>query len=146
MYPPGLFLTRRKGYERVGLFDEGLRFSEDWDMAIRLSRIGTISFLNEEVVQYRRHLGNATQDHLANSRGARAVHLKTFFSGENRSVHRRILRVGWQAWERFKLREKMQMAWRGVVQRDLADASRGLFAAPVHALRYVAGYPRIKMF
>jgi glycosyltransferase involved in cell wall biosynthesis len=146
VYPPGVLLTRRKGYERVGLFDEGLRFSEDWDMVIRLSRMGAIGFLNEEVVQYRRHPGNATQDHTANSRGARSVHLKTFFSAQNRSVHRRVLRVGWRAWERFKLREKVQMAWRGMVERDWGGASRGVLAAPVHALRYVSGYPELNLF
>lgn len=143
VYPPGLLLVRRKGYERAGLFDEALRFSEDWDMVIRLSRLGPIGFLDEEVVQYRRHGTNATGDHLSNARGARQVQLKTFFSRENLPSHQRILRRGWRAWERYRFREKMRMAWGALMERDFRMASRGMAAAPIHAFRSISGYPEI---
>ncbi|MEY5025059.1 MAG: hypothetical protein RLZZ244_587 [Verrucomicrobiota bacterium] len=141
IYPPGLFLARRQAYLRAGLFDESMHLSEDWDMIIRLSRLGNIPFLDRVLLQYRRHHANATRDHTSNSRAVRIVHHKTFFSSENQECHRHILREGWTAWERFKLREKCRLALHSLKQRDLCALTKNLVATPLHALRYLSGYP-----
>ena len=59
LFPPGLVLARRWAYERVGPFDESFRGAEDWDMLIRLSRLGHLSFVDQVILHYRRHDANA---------------------------------------------------------------------------------------
>lgn len=145
VYPPGLLVAHRWAYERVGLFDEHMRYCEDWDMVIRLSRLGELAFINRSLIQYRRHLGNATHNHSANIRGARRVHIKTFFSQENTAAHRTILREGWKAWERYKLQEKCDLALRAMRDWDLGGFSKNVCAAPLHALRYLSGYPEVSI-
>lgn len=54
-------LFRRRVIDRVGLFDESLRFSEDLDYYIRLVEAGMkIGYCDHDSVVYRRHAGNAT--------------------------------------------------------------------------------------
>ena len=53
--PPLSVLLRRRLQERVGLFDEGLRASEDWDFWLRASRCGEFSYVPGPVGVYRQH-------------------------------------------------------------------------------------------
>ena len=50
-------LVRKKALLDAGGFDETLRNCEDWDLFIRLAERGTISVVQEELVQYWRHHG-----------------------------------------------------------------------------------------
>jgi glycosyltransferase involved in cell wall biosynthesis len=55
----GLF--RRSAFERVGHFDEGLRYAEDWDWFMRARELGApLLFHDEVVLYYRRHENNLT--------------------------------------------------------------------------------------
>lgn len=48
-------LVRKKYLDLVGEFDESLRFCEDWDMWIRLSRVCTFSFVDQILVHIRQN-------------------------------------------------------------------------------------------
>ncbi len=48
-------LVRRSVFEVAGEFDESMRSSQDHDMAIRLTEVTKIAFLNEPVSYYRKH-------------------------------------------------------------------------------------------
>lgn len=48
-------LVRKKYLDLVGDFDESLRFCEDWDMWIRLSRVCTFSFVDRDLVHIRQN-------------------------------------------------------------------------------------------
>jgi glycosyltransferase involved in cell wall biosynthesis len=48
-------LVRRAALETVGLFDEKLRFAEDWDLWLRLARIGEFDFLADTLASIRLH-------------------------------------------------------------------------------------------
>lgn len=58
----GACLFRRTAFDRVGLFDESLRFSEDQDWFLRAREQGLpMLFLKEITLVYRRHQGNMTR-------------------------------------------------------------------------------------
>jgi glycosyltransferase involved in cell wall biosynthesis len=52
---PGTHLIRRHVYEQVGGFDSRAVPADDWDMAIRISRLGPIGFVDQPVLRWRRH-------------------------------------------------------------------------------------------
>ena len=58
----GSVLLRREWQERVGLFDETLRSYEDWDMWLRLARIGCpMGWVDRPVSLYRFHRAQMTR-------------------------------------------------------------------------------------
>lgn len=141
LYPPGLLLARREAYERVGLFDVGLKHCEDWDMCIRLSRLGDLEFVNRVLLSYRRHALNQSNDRRASGLMARRLHHKTFFSKDNTPAQKAMLQAGWKAWQLYRVREK----WRSARGRRIRELPSAIFNAvagvPVHLLRYVRGHP-----
>ena len=59
--PPCSTLLRSRLQQRIGPFDETLRYSEDWDYWIRASRCGTMAYVPGPVATYRHHPGQATR-------------------------------------------------------------------------------------
>ncbi|WP_325453215.1 glycosyltransferase [Humibacter sp.] len=55
-------VVRRAALEQVGLFDTGLRTAQDWDLWLRIARVGAIDKLPEVLAHYRIHSGGMTQD------------------------------------------------------------------------------------
>lgn len=51
-------LARKKCFEEVGLFDEDLKYREDWDMWIRILKKYNIQTVKKALVYYRRDLKN----------------------------------------------------------------------------------------
>jgi GT2 family glycosyltransferase len=141
LYPPGLLLARREAYEKAGLFDPRMRLCEDWDLCLRLSRIGSIEMVDSVVLHYRRHVNNQSNQVEATRKTVRWLHHKTFHAPENTEEQRLMLRRGWRAWQLFKLREKWTEALiqlRGLSFRGLWQALRD---SPVHVWRYALGRP-----
>lgn len=59
----GSVLLRRSWQERVGFFDESLRSYEDWDMWLRLARLGCqMAWVSHPVSLYRFHAAQMTRD------------------------------------------------------------------------------------
>jgi glycosyltransferase involved in cell wall biosynthesis len=61
-FVPAAVLTRRQCFERVGLFDETLRASEDWDMWLRVARKFRFAGLSQPLLNYRMHGKNMSAD------------------------------------------------------------------------------------
>ncbi|MEI6872713.1 MAG: glycosyltransferase family A protein [Verrucomicrobiota bacterium] len=141
VYPPGLLVARREVYERVGLYDPRLKHCEDWDMCLRLSRMGPIDFVNEVLLHYRRHDSNVSLDVRSARKSVRRLHHKTFFSSDNSLQQRAMLRAGWKAWQVFKLREKCRDAAAACLKGSVWPVFRTAMELPVHLLRYARGYP-----
>ncbi len=55
---PSAVLVRRRCFDQVGLFDESLRASEDWDMWLRVAAAVPFGSLPDPLVEYRIHDGN----------------------------------------------------------------------------------------
>lgn len=141
LYPPGLLLARRTAYEVAGLYDPSLSQCEDWDMCLRLSRLGPIEFVDDVILYYRRHASNASNDVNSNRSAVRRLHFKTFFSPLNDARQRRILREGWRAWQRFKMSEKWEEAKLDIRRGLPWRVGRLALDFPVHIFRYLRGCP-----
>ena len=144
IYPPGLMIARRRAYEKVGPFDEALAAIQDWDMVIRLLRLGDLAFVDRVILKYRRHATNVSDNPQRNIDETRLLHHKTFYDAANTPSQRAMLRKAWRAFQRYKMREKLALL------RDAAaggQAKRGLLMAghvAAHALRHARGTPRAK--
>jgi len=55
-------LIKSTVFEEIGLFDESLKASEDWDMWIRIARKFHFDYINESLVQIRVHSSNMQKD------------------------------------------------------------------------------------
>jgi GT2 family glycosyltransferase len=55
-------LIRRKVFNVVGLFDENLRYAEDWDMWLRITQKFEVDFNPSILVHIRKHENNMTFD------------------------------------------------------------------------------------
>jgi len=59
---PGICLLRRSFLERAEGFREALTHGEDWEFWLRLTRLGDLVFVDEVLIDYRRHERSASAD------------------------------------------------------------------------------------
>ena len=72
-------MVRRSWQEKAGMFDESLRAYEDWDMWLRLARLGCrMGWVAEPVSYYRFHTDQMTRDRERMTTASFAVLSKTF--------------------------------------------------------------------
>jgi glycosyltransferase involved in cell wall biosynthesis len=142
VYPPGVMLTKRIAYEKAGLFDSSLPRMDDWDMVIRLSRLGDFHFLNRVVLQYRRHDGNISARSARETlKAIRILQHKSFFSPENDENHREIVRRVWRAWQPVIMKDKLRTSRERFNSGRYVAALRCLPGILAQIYRYVRGHP-----
>ena len=66
IWPPAIALLRRPAFIRAGGFARDLRLQEDWELFVRMSLIGPIASLPQQVAWYRTHGANLTADRIRN--------------------------------------------------------------------------------
>jgi hypothetical protein len=142
LFPPGLVLARREAYAAAGPFDESITGGEDWDMLIRLSRLGDFAFINDVVLGYRRHNSNFGARGPTIAEQAWQVRCKAFYSPENSVEQQRIAKVGWRALQAETFRERVRQSWYDARAGRTGPALRAVAASSVTAWRMVRGYPR----
>ena len=60
---PSTVMARRSSLDQVGLFDEEMRTGgEDWPLWVRMSLYFNLAYLDQPLMLYRRHGGNATEN------------------------------------------------------------------------------------
>lgn len=96
---PSMALIRREAIERVGEFDAGLRWGQDWELFIRLANAGRIVVAPEPVILYRWHAGGLSHENRAQRLGV--IH----------SISRRAIATYEPRWYRLVLRLR---AWSSV--------------------------------
>lgn len=100
IFPPGVILVRRVAYEGIRtasvLFNPERHKAEDWDVLIRLARLGNFKAIDEVVVGYRRHDQN-----LGASPGVGAACVRmlraNYYAPTNTPSHRQAIRRAWRS-------------------------------------------------
>ncbi|MBU2699185.1 glycosyltransferase involved in cell wall biosynthesis [Sporomusaceae bacterium BoRhaA] len=79
---------------RVGAFNTALKYSEDWDLWLKLAQVGGFGYVDEPLVCVRRHDGNASGK-LANMLdGAKGILKRYDVSFIERAIHQR--KLSWE--------------------------------------------------
>ena len=96
VFPPGLVVHRKEILDKAGLFDTESRYAEDWDLLLRVTRFGHMSFVPEPVLYYRRHQNNVgTSPRVPVA--CKKVWTKAYYSKENSASHREFLKSAFRA-------------------------------------------------
>lgn len=140
LFPPGLVLARRSAYDAVGPFDEQLHGAEDWDMLIRLSRLGSLAFRNEVLLDYRRHDHNLGAKPTVAAQ-AWLVRCISFWSPENSASQRLQARRGWRAYQRMLRAEALGQTRRTLRRRQIRPMTRWILQTLVCTVREWRGCP-----
>ncbi len=138
--PPGSVLVDADRFRRSGGFDPHLSYAADWDMWLRLSRLGGIVTVHREVVLYRKHGRNITVvGKQSGYQELRHVRSKTYRSPDNSARERKLLRrvARQHHFAQFKTSRRSE---RGVVQDVAAQVLHLVVAAygrpvPYHGRR-----------
>ncbi|MEM6837285.1 MAG: glycosyltransferase [Cyanobacteria bacterium P01_C01_bin.120] len=97
-------MVRRQCFEELGYFDQSLKYSEDWDMWIRIARNYAFSVIAEPLTYYRIHPFNKSKNYEGQLKCFRQIIDKAFESPpkqyrhlKNRSYARAHLHAAWRA-------------------------------------------------
>jgi GT2 family glycosyltransferase len=140
LFPPGVMIVRACAYRAVGGFDEAMRFAEDWDMLIRLARLGDLAFVDDVVLWYRRHDANLGASHQVPEAVAR-LRRKAFFSAENSPEQERIVREAWRAAQVIDARKRLRDSRKLLAARQVRGALGQVARLPFLGARYLRGRP-----
>jgi len=110
LWPSAVALHRRAALDQVGGFDPSMIRQEDWELYLRMSRLGPFAVVHQQVVWYRRHENNSTNLHF-----------------ENWWYIERMRRVAWES-AANTARQRRAIAWavRCLAVTDLAREGRRL--------------------
>lgn len=133
-YPitPGLHLVRRRVIDQVGTFDTQTDPADDWDMVIRISRLGPIGFLDRVVLQWRRHPETLTGTSPRWRKAFYSVRAKTLTAPDNTPEQRRLARIAYLA----ASREAFARGWSHLRGRQPRSAARDVAGGIDIALQY----------
>lgn len=119
---PGQILIRRSALDAIGLFDVAAAPSDDWDMWIRLSRKGNISFVDTCVTGWRQHENNQSHQIRRMAKSARYVQQKMIMSEHNTPEQAHLARLVYRAVEWIDLRDKLRFTQEMLRRGNLIEA------------------------
>jgi glycosyltransferase involved in cell wall biosynthesis len=136
---------RRDALDRVGGFDPSLAWAEDHDLTYRLAYEGPFAFVDAELVGYRRHDSNVTNDIRASVLGARRVIDKHLWAARDRGDQRTVAameanrgRLRWYAATRCGT-AVLEAARERRFGQALATTAWAVRHCPAELVRFLAG-------
>jgi hypothetical protein len=140
IHSPGAVLVRRELLDLSGGFDGSLAHSEDWDMWIRLARLGPIGFAPTFVLNYRKHSANRSGDR-AGLRAVRGiVQAKAFASVADNHSEARALDRTYRVFQLDDARSKLTYAIADIFRLRGKSAFMQVRHALGHIHRAVVGH------
>ena len=136
---PGVLLMRRKALEETGGFDQATAPSDDYDLYIRLTRLGDMVMVNKVLFNYRLHGANVSENKQIMHRSERAVRRKQVASRENTPEQKRLLEVGFRLQEREVYNTRMRGAWQGFRRREFVGAAKTFLYGQANLIRSLRG-------
>ena len=127
----GLQLTRRTVAEQVGEYDPATDPADDWDFALRVSRLGDLAFVDRPLLRWRRHDSSLTNSSPRWKAAYFAVRSKALTDPSNTPEQARLARLGFVATSAGTAKD----AWSLLRRRRFADGARQM-------MRAVEGYAR----
>lgn len=118
--------------EPKGLFDVAAPRVEDYDLLVRVSRLGGIVLVGRTVLGHRQHGGQSSRQHRQMYRSERYVRRKLLLAPENTPEQRRIARYA--RWHRCH--EQLRWAKADLKERRFERAARNLHQATRHYARF----------
>jgi glycosyltransferase involved in cell wall biosynthesis len=137
---PGAVLIRRTALEAAGLFDLEAVVSEDWDMWLRLTALGDLAFVNEDILGYRQHSLNMSGNLKRMRQGELYVRSKVMRSPAFNATHRQLITRGFRLSERESCRAKIQYARQNLAERQWLQAGKQLCRATRNYFYSVRGF------
>ncbi|MBC7784019.1 MAG: glycosyltransferase [Burkholderiales bacterium] len=141
IYPTGLVLIRRDALMKVGGFNGQYKALEDWDLWLRLSRLGEFQFVDRVIIHYRRHADNLTNNVSSTTRDVRLLLSNHYFSKENNAEQQRIVHEGFRAFHAGRRRENAELTrehWRA---RRYRNALKAALKTCHHSMVWARGFP-----
>ncbi len=139
--PVGTVLVRRAALDRVGWFDERAVPADDYDMWLRLSRLGDFAFIDEVVMEYRRHSRPTWVRPRGIGRGHPYVCRKAITSVDNGPEQVELARQGYRFCAEVTLRHAASEAFRLTGERRFWAAARQWVRSASHLGAYLRGAP-----
>jgi glycosyltransferase involved in cell wall biosynthesis len=130
--PVGTVLIRRAAFDRIGGFDERAVPADDYDMWLRLARLGDFAFVDEVVMEYRQHASPTWVRPRGIGRGAPYVRRKAITCADNTTAQATQAREGFRLCEKEIIGHALSEVVRLVVGKRYRDAARQLLRASVH--------------
>ncbi|HEY3328724.1 MAG TPA: glycosyltransferase [Capsulimonadaceae bacterium] len=134
----GTVLMKRDAFERSGGWAVDLRIWEDWDLWLRLTRVGPMALIDKPVLRYRRHDANLSGSTTSLDVHERSVRSRLLTSLASSPEYLRIARTGSRLHHHRLIRERLLWAkgdlTRGAVMgaaKQLRHAARLAFLGPV---------------
>jgi len=135
--PVGTAVVRRAALERVGPFDPRAVPADDYDMWLRLSRLGDFERVDEVVMEYRQHPVPTWARPRGPTIGLPYVRRKLLASAENTPAQAAMARQGYRLCERAIVEDAVTETIRLARARRFRDGARQLVRAILHAGAYL---------
>lgn len=134
----GTVLFRRDSLLRSGLFDPELRCWEDWDLYLRMCRIGAFEFNDRLVLSKRSHDLNLSSNRSAMTSGARRVRRKLLEQVRGDKDLFSLAMLGQRLLHRANSQRELSMAWRTLSEGQPLGAAHHVAHAAVSRFKDIA--------
>jgi len=125
----GTVLIRRSAYEKIDGWADDLSLWEDWDLWLRLTRVGGFAFVDRPVLHKREHCSNLSADWFKVEVGERAVRSRLLNSLNGDPALLSAARLGAAYHHRRIITDKVEWA--------RAAASKGDFLSALKQIRHI---------
>jgi glycosyltransferase involved in cell wall biosynthesis len=128
---PGTSLIRRSALERVGLYDTSLPVCEDWDLNLRLARLGDFVFVDRILLSWRRHPGSVSNVSKNWRKSYIRARQRSIYARENTKAQKRTAIVALRSEVRGLQGEAFELFRTGAIGPALKKVARSLVLARI---------------